>query len=101
MGPAIVLRRLGVVKKCHAKHTGALRLVKKAQALRVASTVAESIRAQAQVLKYIRFADSLGSLPVTRTCKQWATAVRRIMRAIDETAPPGSACEMRGLLIYV
>ena len=90
MGPAAVLRRLGVVRKCHTKHTGALRLNKKGQARRVASTALESMQAKAQVLKYICFADSLGSLPATRTCKQWGAAVCHIMRAIEESTLLGS-----------
>ena len=89
MGPAVVLRRLGVVRKCHVKHQGALRLLKNDKALRVSTFVMEMTRARAQVKKYIRFADTLGCLPVPRTAKQWGAAVLRIFHAIDETAPPG------------
>jgi hypothetical protein len=89
MGPVMVLRRLGVVKKCHATHKGALSLLKNAKALRVATSILEMARARLQVEKYIHFADTLGCLPVTRTFKQWGSAVLRILRAIDATAPPG------------
>ncbi len=90
MGPAVVLRRLGVIKKCQAKHKGALHLVKNAQAFRVPTSIMEMTRAWAQVEKYIDLADTLGCLPVTRTAKQWGTAVLRILRAIDQTVPAGS-----------
>jgi hypothetical protein len=90
MGPTVVLRRLGVIKKCHAKHKGAMRLLKNASALRMSTSVMEMARARAQVEKYIRFADTLGCIPVTRTAKQWSEAVVRILHVIDETAPPGS-----------
>jgi hypothetical protein len=90
MGLVMVLRRLGVVKKCHAMHKGALRLLKNEQALRVSTSVMEMTRARTQVEKYIHFADTLGCPPVTRTAKQWGAAVVRILRAIDTAAPPGS-----------
>jgi hypothetical protein len=90
MGPAVVLRRLGVVKKCHVKHRGALHLLKTAQAFRVSTSIMEMTRARAHVEKYVHFADTLGCLPVTRTAKQWGVAVLRILQAIDKTAPPGS-----------
>jgi hypothetical protein len=89
MGPVAVLRRLGVVQKCIAQHKGALRLLKNDQALRVSTSYMEMTRARAQVVKYIHFADTLGCIPVTRTAKQWGAAVLRILRAVDETAPPG------------
>lgn len=89
MGPAILLKRLGVVRHCKRKHHGTFSLVKGRGASRVAQSYKENQVAQNEVLRFVQLADEVGKLQVVTSCKQWAVAVGKISAAIDKTKPAG------------
>ena len=80
--PLSLLGRLGVVKKCHRKRKGALRLGldQNVDFLRRLCSAKERQHVRRLLLQWVRLADAIGVVQAPRTCRSWAEQFQNLQQ---------------------
>ena len=80
--PLSLLGRLGVVKKCHRKRKGALRLGtdQNVNFLRRLCSAKERPHVRRLLVQWVRLADAIGVVQAPRTCRSWVEQFQNLQQ---------------------